>query len=95
MKGNTVKLEGDLSIFSAKEIKNKFDTALTEAGDVLINIKKADKLDASLIQLLCSLHNSCLKSNKKMKIEASDNFWDLLDMLGYSRGELLSSKEKK
>jgi anti-anti-sigma regulatory factor len=93
MSKNKVKLNGDLSVFNAVSVKKTLSDALKTDGDITIDLRAAEKMDISLMQLLIAFHNTCLKKNRKIKIDATDKFWSLLDNMGYSRGELLVDKD--
>ena len=93
MKDTILKLEGNLTITSAKTIHKKMLNILKQQGDIIVDINNGEKIDISLLQLLCSLYTSCLEKKKKMIIKADDNFWGLLENAGYLRGELLSCKD--
>ena len=93
MKDNILELEGNLTISSAETIHKKMLDILKRDGDIIVDIDNGEKIDVSLLQLLCSLYTSCLEKKKKMIIKADDNFWRLLENAGYLRRELLFCKD--
>ena len=93
MKDNILELEGNLTISSAETIHKEMLDILKRDGDIIVDIDNGEKIDVSLLQLLCSLYTSCLEKKKKMIIKADDNFWRLLENAGYLRRELLFYKD--
>lgn len=94
MKDNILKLEGNLTISSAETIHKKMLDILKQQEDIIVKINVSEKIDVSILQLLCSLYTSCLEKKRKMIIKADDNFWSFLENTGYLKGELLSCKDK-
>ena len=93
MKDNILELEGNLTVSSAETTHKKMLDILKRDGDIIVDIDNGEKIDVSLLQLLCSLYTSCLEKKKKMIIKADDNFWRLLENAGYLRRELLFCKD--
>lgn len=93
MMDNVLKFNGELTINNVYSWKKKFLDILTKPGDIVIDITRVKKMDSGFFQLLCSLHLSCLKNNRKLHIKANDEFWCKLEEIGYLRGELLCNKD--
>jgi ABC-type transporter Mla MlaB component len=62
-----VKLEGDLTLPYAEEIKKVFIKALLDADNVSVGFGKVRDVDLSCLQLLCSAHRSGVRFKKRME----------------------------
>ena len=63
-----LRLGGEAVIESAIELKEAFLKSMAQGDDILVDIEKVTAADLSFLQLLCSAHHSCLKSEKKMRL---------------------------
>lgn len=86
---NTVVLRigGEAVIDTAGELKEALLKSLARADDILIDIEKVTAADLSFLQLLCSAHKSCLKSDKKMRLGGirPSVYHRIVKNAGYSR----------
>lgn len=59
-------LEGNLTVETVGENKKRLETFLSETkGDLSLRIGPVERVDVSLVQLLCSLHRSLHKVGRK------------------------------
>ncbi len=65
-KNALIKLDGDLSVNHAAEIKHILMNALTNADQVLIDFGDVTNADLSSLQLLCSAHKTAASTNKHL-----------------------------
>ncbi len=61
-----IKLDGDLTVSHAAEIKHILMNALTDADQVLIDFGNVTNADLSSLQLLCSAHKTASSMNKHL-----------------------------
>jgi anti-anti-sigma regulatory factor len=64
-----VRLEGELTLANAEEIKTKFVRALADADAVMLRFGEVQDLDLSCLQLFCSLHRSAMHAKKSVCID--------------------------
>lgn len=63
-----LRLGGEALIESAVELKDALLKTLEQGDNILVDIGNVTAADLSFLQLLCSAHRSCLKSEKKMRL---------------------------
>ena len=82
-----LKLEGDLTIERAGELKLALMEAIESANGVLIQLIELKKVDLTALQLLCSAHRSALMSKKRLFINNSTPaiFRDVVNKAGFAR----------
>jgi anti-anti-sigma regulatory factor len=65
-KNALVKLDGDLTVNHAAEIRKIMMHALTDADQALIDFGNVTNADLSSLQLLCSAHKTAASMNKHL-----------------------------
>jgi anti-anti-sigma regulatory factor len=61
-----VKLDGDLTLSNAEEIKKTLIKAILDSDSVKVKFGKVQNVDLSCLQLLCSAHRSAERFHKQM-----------------------------
>ncbi len=67
----TIRLEGDLTMRNAPELKKMLIKALINSDAVTIQFGDVQDLDLSCLQLFCSAHRSALRLKKQIRFEGS------------------------
>lgn len=79
----TLKLDGELCIQRAAELKRILLNAQKGAGPVLLNLEGVTDVDLSGLQLICAAHRLAVKSNKSLSIDVSARFRQAAMDAGY------------
>ncbi len=61
-----ITVSGNLSLNNSEGIKKQLNTAIKKHDDIHLEIKNADELDLSFLQILFSLIAYCHEENKKI-----------------------------
>lgn len=88
-----VTLTGELSVTNAAELYNLLKDILGTAEKVSIDLSTATGIDISILQLICSAHQSALTYGVKLEIEGTDSqlFSDVCDTAGFSSHRVCNS----
>jgi len=83
-----LRLQGDLTIRSAGEVKASFIKALVESEEVAVDFDGVSEVDLTCLQLLCSAHRSATRLNKRFLFADSNRpeaFLALVEAAGFAR----------
>ena len=64
-----LKLEGDVNVGRAAELKDALLKSLEKAETIEINLHDVTAIDLSCLQLLCSAHRTAVKEGKTLTIK--------------------------
>lgn len=67
-----LKLEGDVNVSRAAELKDALLKSLEKAESIEINLNDVTAIDLSCLQLLCSAHRTAVKEGKTLIIKDQD-----------------------
>ena len=68
MKKTTIILNDNLTIQKAGEIKTRFLDTINSYDEISLQFEMVEKVDLSFFQLVCALHKTAIKQNKKIEI---------------------------
>ena len=80
-----LKLDGELSIEQAAELKTALINSIENSDNVIIDIEDITEIDLSCMQLLCSAHQTLINLNKHLDVivasipDSDGTFWGLLN----------------
>ncbi len=82
-----LQLSGDISIQDAQECLEAFRDFQHGGNRLMLNLEGVTNADVSLLQLVCSLHRTCLKAGQNLTLTADmpETFKTILEMSGYRR----------
>jgi anti-anti-sigma factor len=85
--GGILRLEGELNIQHAGELKETFLKAFTETEHLSLDLEGVTAVDIACLQVLCSAHKTFLASNKELKTigRTAAPFERAVDDSGYRR----------
>jgi anti-anti-sigma regulatory factor len=83
----TLRLEGELTIQHAGQLKEKLLQAFAETEALSLDLEGATEVDIACLQLLCSAHKTFLAANKELKTigTIATPFQRAVDDSGYRR----------
>lgn len=83
----TLRLEGNLGIQSASELKKVLLEALSGANHLILNLEKVTGADVSGLQLLCALHRIAMSEGKGLAVigGAAPSFRQVVRDAGFER----------
>lgn len=81
----TIKLDGDLTLQTAEELKQVLKQALAAADEITIALGNLQDVDLSALQLLCSAHRSAVRQKKRITLtgKAPRAFTEAAEAAGY------------
>jgi anti-anti-sigma factor len=84
-----VRVEGDLTVQQASELKACLLEALNRARLVRIDLSGVEDMDLTCLQLLCSAHKTALATEKKLVLEndGRERFGPLFSSAGFPRSK--------
>ena len=82
-----VKLEGDITVQQADELKQCLMQALGSVAKVYVDSSKASCIDLSCLQLLCAAHRAATRMEKSFQLAepVTGQFRCLADTAGFTR----------
>ena len=82
-----ISLDGEVTLQQAEELRRVLIKALVDADEVSVDMEKAEKVDLSCLQLLCSAHRSAVRLSKKLAFSGSSPkaLRDVVETTGFSR----------
>ena len=82
-----LKLDGDVTIEQAAELKNVLIDAIDKVNDLDIDVGELKNIDLSGLQLLCSAHRSSLNKNKTLNVinKKNDSYVKTILDAGFNR----------
>jgi anti-sigma B factor antagonist len=66
----TIRIEGDLNIYRARDLKNELMLALNSCQELEINLEGVSELDSAGVQLLALLKKEALRCGKSVRLTA-------------------------
>lgn len=83
----TLRLDGDLGIQRASELKKVLLEAQDGVKNLILNLEGVTGADVSGLQLLCALHRTVVKENKGLTVtgDISPSFGQAVRDAGYER----------
>ncbi len=80
-------LEGDMTLTDALEIKDVLLEAIDKVGTLHLEIKQAESVDISFLQLVCAAHRECFLSGKKILLQDNPggDLKKIISKAGYSK----------
>lgn len=78
---NRIKLDHDLTIYTAESTKEEFMKLLEKSAEIELDLSQVSEMDTAGLQLLIMLKNECRAKNGDLKLaEHSDAVLDVLEM---------------
>ncbi len=94
-----VTFEGELNIYSASELKNKFLEFLDSSETLIIDLNDVTSIDTAGIQILIFLKKEADRLKKKLILKSHNQvvlrFFDLYGLVGFFADKIVISKEAK
>ncbi len=84
-----LRLQGECTVQHSNELKMVLVDAIKKNENLIVDLEGITEMDISCLQLLCSAHNSSIKSNKQFSLNSNrpQSFIKLVNDAGYSRFE--------
>ena len=94
-----ISFEGELNIYSASELKNKFLDLLDSHEQLIVELNNVTSIDTSGIQILIFLKREADLLKKKLILKSHNQvvlrFFDLYGLVGYFADKIVILKEDK
>jgi len=82
----TLTITGSMTIEDAADLKTALTVSLAGSSLSEVDLSKADAIDLSCLQVLCSAHRAAIHSGKKLVLSrAADSFITCLEDAGFPR----------
>ena len=88
-----IRLEGELTVTSAAELKDRLLDGLTSGNDLLLDLERAEEIDITLLQLLWAAGREADRAGARIAIRLSDAAGTAAREAGFERFPGLTLQE--
>jgi anti-anti-sigma regulatory factor len=84
---SVLRLEGDLTILTARELKDAIMQSQKSGRHLALNLEKVIGADVSCLQVFCSAHRTLAKSNRRLTFDGPlpETFVRIVRQAGFNR----------